>query len=148
VTIVDVVGEMSLPYIKLRSVITTAIERGRKHLVLNLEGASYIDSMWLGAIVSDFTKLRQLGGQLKLLNPPASILKLFTITKLSLIFDIFTSEEDAVNSFFADRVLLYPRALAQEAIPTEHQPRLRPPFWFSYAIPRTTKLLCGRFTIG
>jgi anti-anti-sigma factor len=118
VTIVDVTGRMSLPYIKLRSVVTRSIETGTKRLVLNLENATYIDSMWLGAIVSDFTKLRQLGGQLKLMNPPPQIMQLLAITKLSLAFDIFTSEDDAVNSFYPDRVLLYPRALAQDAIPS------------------------------
>lgn len=85
VTIVDVTGQMSLPYIKLRSVITRSIETGTKRLVLNLQNATYIDQMWLGAIVSDFTKLRQLGGQLKLLNPPSQIMQLLAITKLSLL---------------------------------------------------------------
>jgi len=51
VTIVDVAGEMSRPYINVRSVITRSIEQGTKRLVLNLENATYIDSTWLGAIV-------------------------------------------------------------------------------------------------
>ena len=117
VTIVDVIDQMSSPYIKLRSEITKAIDSGSKRFVLNLEKTTYIDSMWLGAIVSDFARLRQLGGQLKLLNPPSRIMQLLAITRLSLAFDIFTSEEDAVNSFFPERVLLYPRALAQEGVP-------------------------------
>ena len=56
------------------------------------------------------------GGRLKLLKLPPGIMEVFVISNLAAVFDIFTAEEDAVNSFYPDRALRYPRLLqAQEA---------------------------------
>jgi hypothetical protein len=81
---------------------------------LNLENATYMNSIGLGAIVNAFVKLSQVGGQFKLLNVRPTIMELLVITKLATLFDIFTSEEDAINSFFPERPLRYPRAFRTE----------------------------------
>ena len=40
---------------------------------------------------------------MKLLNLNKRNLELLVITKLATVFDLFTDEQDAVNSFFPDR---------------------------------------------
>ena len=91
--------------------VTECLAGGTKGVVLNLEQATYIDSTWLGAIIQTFGRPSQSGGQLRLLNVPPKIMDLFVTTKLSILFDIFTSEDDAVNSFFPSRSLRYPRLM-------------------------------------
>jgi len=95
IVIIDFSGSLSLGYDSafLRDEIAAALSRGRTGMVLNLEKATYLDSSWLGAIVNAFMNLSRAGGQLKLLSLPPRIMDLLVMTKLSVVFDIFTSEE-------------------------------------------------------
>ncbi len=74
-------------------------------LVLNMAGVDYIDSTGLGALVMCATSLRKNGGNVKLLNLNRRNIELLVMTKLATVFEIFTDEQDAVNSFFPDRKL-------------------------------------------
>ena len=117
VVLLDATGNLAGDAAALSARVAECLARGRKGVVLNLQDATYIDSTWLGAIVQGFTKLSQAGGQLKLVHVPTKLMQLLVMTKLSTVFDIFTSEDDAVNSFFPDRALLYPRALREAGMP-------------------------------
>ncbi|HUI57401.1 MAG TPA: STAS domain-containing protein [Bryobacteraceae bacterium] len=78
---------------------------GTRNLVLNLADVDYIDSTGLGALVMCATTLRKAGGNVKLLNLNRRHIELLVMTKLATVFEIFTDEQDAVNSFFPDRKL-------------------------------------------
>ncbi|HLI83368.1 MAG TPA: STAS domain-containing protein [Bryobacteraceae bacterium] len=73
------------------------------NVVLNLAQVDYIDSTGLGALVMCATGLRKRGGQMKLLNLNRRNIELLVMTKLATVFEIFTDEQDAINSFFPDR---------------------------------------------
>ena len=49
--------------------------------------------------------MRKSGGNVKLLNLNRRNIELLVMTKLATVFEIFTDEQDAVNSFFPDRKL-------------------------------------------
>ena len=72
-------------------------------IILNMQGVDYIDSTGLGAIVMCSTAVRKAGGVTKLLNLNRRNIELLVATKLSVIFEVFDNEQDAVNSFFPDR---------------------------------------------
>jgi anti-sigma B factor antagonist len=72
-------------------------------VILNLHHVDYIDSTGLGAVVMGSTAVRNNGGTIKLLNLNRRNLELLVATKLAVIFEIFTTEQDAVNSFFPGR---------------------------------------------
>jgi anti-sigma B factor antagonist len=74
-----------------------------RNLVLDLAGVDFIDSTGLGALVIIATTLRKSGGNVKLLNLNRRNIELLVMTKLATIFEIFTDEQDAVNSYFPDR---------------------------------------------
>ena len=76
---------------------------GTRNLVLNMAGVDYIDSTGLGALVMIATSLRKAGGNVKLLNLNRRNVELLVMTKLATVFEIFTDEQDAVNSYFPDR---------------------------------------------
>jgi anti-sigma B factor antagonist len=68
-------------------------------LVLNLGGISYIDSGGLGTLVALYTTAYNAGGAIKLSNLTPRVGDLLQVTKLVTIFEVFDTEEEAVQSF-------------------------------------------------
>ena len=87
----------------LRDKIPTLSAAGVRNVVLNLARVDYIDSTGLGALVICATSLRKVGGNVKLLNLNRRNIELLVMTKLATVFEIFTDEQDAVNSYYPDR---------------------------------------------
>jgi anti-sigma B factor antagonist len=80
-------------------------EIAAKHLniILDLSHVEYVDSTGLGALVICYTSLKRQGGALKLVNPNKRNIELLALTKLYTVFEVFTEQQDAVNSFFPGR---------------------------------------------
>jgi len=87
----------------LRERIAALSAAGSLNLVFNLKDVDYIDSTGLGALVMCATSLRKIQGNVKLLNLSRRNIELLVMTKLATIFEIFTDEQDAVNSFYPGR---------------------------------------------
>jgi anti-sigma B factor antagonist len=87
----------------LREKIRDLSAQGACNFILNLEQVDYIDSTGLGAMVMCFTTLRKAGGRLKLEKLNRRNVELLVLTKLTTIFEIFSDEQSAVNSFFPGR---------------------------------------------
>ena len=60
----------------------------------------------LGALVFCDARLTRASGALRLLNVSPRHLDLLVLTKLGTISEVFTDEQDAINSFFPDRAAL------------------------------------------
>jgi anti-sigma B factor antagonist len=86
-----------------RTKVTTLTQSGTSKFIFNMGQVDYIDSTGLGAIVMCSTGVRKAGGSAKLLNLNRRNIELLVMTKLATIFEIFTDEQDAVNSFFPGR---------------------------------------------
>jgi anti-sigma B factor antagonist len=101
VTIVDISGRIELGQesAAVRDLIGELLEKGQKHILLNLGDVHYIDSSGLGALVSSFTSVKKQGGELKLLNLTNKVNDLMQITKLYTVFDIANDEASGVKSF-------------------------------------------------
>ena len=101
VTVLDLSGKITIGEgsVALRAGIRRLLEEGRKRILLNLAGVSYVDSSGIGELVSSYTAINKEGGQLKLLNLTQKIQDLLTITKLLTVFDVYDSEAEALNSF-------------------------------------------------
>ena len=89
----------------LREKVAAVTAAGPKNIILNLAQVDYIDSTGLGALVMCATTQRKAGGALKLLNLNRRNIELLVMTKLATVFDLFTDDQDAVNSFFPDRAI-------------------------------------------
>jgi len=89
----------------LRERVSQVAAEGKKSVILNMAGVDYIDSTGLGAMVMCATSLRKQGGNVKVLNLNKRNLELLVITKLATVFDLFTDEQDAVNSFYPGRAI-------------------------------------------
>ena len=101
VTVLDMSGKITIGEgsVALRTAIRRLLEEGKKRILLNLAGVSYIDSSGIGELVSSYTAIGKEGGQLKLLNLTQKIKDLLTITKLLTVFDVYDNEAAALNSF-------------------------------------------------
>ena len=107
VTIFDMKGRITVgpEATALREAVAAAVSGGVRQLVLNLALVDFIDSTGLGAVVMCSTTMRRTGGTVKLLNLSRRNIELLVMTKLATVFETFTDETDAVNSFFPDRKL-------------------------------------------
>lgn len=100
VTIFDVEGEIDLYNAPaLKDEIKKKIEEQKYNIIINLARVSYIDSSGIGALISSLSNLKKYQGGLKIINVTGSVRKVFELTKLTSFFEIFDSEEEAVNSF-------------------------------------------------
>jgi len=70
-----------------------------KHVLLNFEGVDFLSSAALNKLILMDKKVKQVGGVLRLCNLKAEILEVFTITRLTRVFDIRKSEADALKAF-------------------------------------------------
>ncbi len=93
------VGEAS----SVRDKVNEALARGFHNIIFDLGGVDYIDSTGLGSMVICYTTIKKHGGTLKLVNPNKRNIELLLLTKLHTIFEVYSEEQDAVNSFFPDR---------------------------------------------
>ena len=68
-------------------------------VILNLSKVSMMDSSGLGVLVSSYTSVQKRNGRLVLAGLGKGLQNLIAITKLTRVFDIYESEEEAVASF-------------------------------------------------
>lgn len=101
VTILDVAGKITLGdgSVVLREKVKELSAGGVKHVLLNLEGVTYIDSSGIGELVAAFTSVSNGGGALKLLHLTKRVQDLLQITKLYTVFDVYDDEAKAIASF-------------------------------------------------
>jgi len=107
IVILDLNGRITLgaEASALRDKVKELNDAGSHNLVLDLAKVDYIDSTGLGALVMCATSLRRSQGNVKLLGLNRRTCELLVMTKLATVFETFTDETDAVNSFFPDRKL-------------------------------------------
>ena len=77
------------------------LEKKPKTLVVDLSRVSYIDSSGLGELVGAYATGANQGAQIKLLNVQKRVHDLLQVTKLYTVFESFTSETAALQSFGA-----------------------------------------------
>ncbi|HTR22762.1 MAG TPA: STAS domain-containing protein [Terriglobales bacterium] len=90
-----VFGEES---IRLRDTIKELISQNNR-IVLNLAQITYIDSVGLGTLVALYTTASNGGGAIKLANLTKRVGDLLQVTKLLTVFEVFDSEQMAIESF-------------------------------------------------
>jgi anti-sigma B factor antagonist len=82
-----------------KETIRNLLDEGFKNVVVNMSQVPFINSTGLGILISAYTTLRKEDGVLKLANVTERIDSLLMITKLGTIFETYSSEEKALESF-------------------------------------------------
>ncbi len=101
VTILDLEGKITIGEgnVALRSAVRRLVQEGKKKVLLNLSGVSYMDSSGIGELVSSHASINREQGQLKMLGLGEKIKELLVITKLLTVFDTYQTESQALESF-------------------------------------------------
>jgi anti-sigma B factor antagonist len=101
VTILDLRGNLTIGSgeEELTVLITRLLKEGQTHLLLNMADVPFIDSSGIGGLIKSFSRVKSVGGKLKLLNPSQTARQLLSITGLLSILEVFDDEETALASF-------------------------------------------------
>ena len=101
IAIIDFSGKITLGEgsATLRRTIRELIEKGHRKIVLNLGDVDYIDSSGIGELVSGYTTVRNVQGEMKLLHLTKRVHDLLQITRLFTVFDVQSDEDNALRSF-------------------------------------------------
>jgi anti-sigma B factor antagonist len=83
----------------LRKSIRDVLDAGHRKILLNLSDVDYIDSSGIGEMVSAYTTVRGLNGELKLVHLTKRVHDLIQITRLFTVFDVQSDEHTALRSF-------------------------------------------------
>ena len=71
----------------------------KKNIVIDLTEVEFMDSFFLGAIVSGLKKCRNQNGDIYLARMSRSLRPLFELMNLDEVFNIFPKKEEALQSF-------------------------------------------------
>jgi anti-sigma B factor antagonist len=82
---------------ELRRHVADFVEQGNKKLIIDLGKVTYLNSTAIGVLVSAHTTYSRNKGQVKLCGINKNINNIFVITKLTMVFDVCESRDDAVK---------------------------------------------------
>lgn len=110
VSILDLDGRLTIDGESelLEEHLETLIAAGARKLLLNLAQLSQIDSTGISIIVAHCTRIRRMGGDLKLLNPARHVLEVMKALHLLEAIPGFTDEQQALASFSSLRYAAKP----------------------------------------
>ena len=83
---------------ELRSAVADFVEQGNKKLVIDLSKVTYLNSTAIGVLVQAHTTYTRNKGQVKLCGINTNINNIFVITKLTMVFDVAETRDEAVKS--------------------------------------------------
>ena len=96
-SLIDLEGEVDVYTApQLKQQIINLLDEGVKHVIVNLSAVDYLDSTALGVLIGGLKRLRERDGRLDLICPNQRIKRIFEITGLDKIFDIYAAEEEAL----------------------------------------------------
>jgi anti-sigma B factor antagonist len=84
---------------ELDKAIRDLADQGNRRLIVNLGETQHVNSTALGVLITGHTTYARRGGSMKLCSVDKRIQNIFVITKLSLVFDVYETEELAIASF-------------------------------------------------
>ncbi len=100
VTVVRVKGELdALMAPKLKDLLIKEGETGKNKFVIDFNELIHINSLAMGILRGRLREVRETGGDIKLANLNPHIATIFEMVGLDEIFEIYSSEEEALQKF-------------------------------------------------
>ncbi len=84
---------------QFRDLLYDAINNDIVNVVVDLSGATWMNSSGLGMLISGLTTMRSSGGDLRLVGLSDRTRRPLEVTRLDGVFQIFDSQEDAITSY-------------------------------------------------
>lgn len=95
--VVDFHGELdTFTAPRAKETMHSLLDEGCLHLILNLHWMDFIDSTGLSVLISTVRRARECGGAVRMVSPVHHVRRIFEITRLTYVFPIDASAEDAL----------------------------------------------------
>ena len=79
----------------LKDAVAATLQRGSRHVLLDLSGVGYIDSTRLGELIAAHVTVTRQGGHLRLVGTPERVAELLHLAGLDGVFERYATAEDA-----------------------------------------------------
>jgi anti-sigma B factor antagonist len=80
---------------EIEQVVEDLIRRHETRVIFDLSGVSFIDSSGIGTLVRSLTKLKKLGGTLRLTGVKGMVEGVFKLTQIDKVFEIYPTASEA-----------------------------------------------------
>lgn len=98
VTVVQICGSCTMEHADgMTEELVRLASKPRPQIVINMAGLDFIESTGLGGLVAGYLRARKNEGEIRLVCPPPFIHQLLTLTRLTQLFQVFQSLEEAVG---------------------------------------------------
>jgi len=84
---------------KLKEMLSEKINQGTNKIVIDLSACEFVDSTFLGVLVSALRKVTKLEGDLRLVGFKPAVRAMFELTRLFRVFETYSDLKEAVGSF-------------------------------------------------
>jgi anti-sigma B factor antagonist len=97
-SIISMEGELDLATApRLRAAISSCVDSGAHHVVIDLTKVTFVDSTALGVIIVGLREVRDQGGTLSIVCPNPRVLRAFKLTGLLRVLDNYETREGALE---------------------------------------------------
>ena len=86
----------------LKNTFDKTIKAGARKIILDLSGLKFISSIVLASLVFIKQKIKDVNGAIALIGLSGRVKDVFDMTDLHKIFDIYETEQEAINSFIKE----------------------------------------------
>lgn len=83
----------------LKEAISEAVKEGPRHIVIDMEGVSFVDSTGLGSVIAALKQVRGNQGELRLAAPNQQVRVVLELTTLDRVFPYYATVEEALTGF-------------------------------------------------
>lgn len=100
IQILQIIGELdALVAPSFKEEISAAFKNNFINIIIDFKELSHINSLGIGILVSKLREIKTKNGTIKLVNLTKHTSTIFEVIGLNEIFEIFTSESEALKSF-------------------------------------------------
>lgn len=99
VPVIELQGEIDVytaPQLKQQMIVL--MEDGARQILINLSHVDYMDSTALGVLIGGLKRIREMDGNMALICPAPRTRRVFEVTGLDKIFDIYNSQSEALEA--------------------------------------------------
>lgn len=84
---------------EFKKIVNGRIDEGYGNILVNLSEVEFLDSTFLGNLVSLLKRSVRVDGDLKLIGFQPSVRSMFELTRMFRVFESFSNVEEAIKSF-------------------------------------------------
>ncbi|MDD5136067.1 MAG: PilZ domain-containing protein [Candidatus Omnitrophica bacterium] len=105
VHILDIDGRVDINSSEIVEMVGWLVNSGKLKIIFNFENVDIVDYNGLSILAISYKNIVNHKGRLKLLNVPLSVVEMLKVVKLDSVFELYTDEETAINSFSESEAL-------------------------------------------